>query len=84
MHLPPFVFATVAFLVTYELAFAWLDLEWTIPIRFDVSCSEAGFALSTKQNGTPWDTLALIALWVYCGIAGRGASDPAICGRAST
>jgi hypothetical protein len=71
LHLPPFVFVIVAFLAAYELAFAWLDLGWTIPLHLGDSVPAVEIGLSTKQNGTPWDTLALMALWIYCAVTGR-------------
>jgi hypothetical protein len=65
LHLNPFVLAIVAFLVIYELAFAWLAIDATVTVNV---ISSEKWHLSTKQHGTPWDTFALLALWAYCGI----------------
>jgi arabinofuranan 3-O-arabinosyltransferase len=41
-----------------SVSIEWLPTSWSIPqpLRF-----------STTQQGTPWDTFVLLALWVYCG-----------------
>lgn len=70
-HLRPFVLAVVAFLVVYELAFAWLAIEGTMAFGglATEGASPPRMLFSTKQHGTPWDTFALLALWAFCGRA---------------
>lgn len=70
-HLRPFVLAAVAFLIIYELAFAWLAIEGTMAFGgfASDSASPPRVLFSTKQHGTPWDTFALLMLWAYCGRA---------------
>jgi hypothetical protein len=68
-NLRPIVLVLVAFLIVYELAFAWLAIDATIAAGFltPEGSEPSKWLISTKQHGTPWDTFALLAMWAYCG-----------------
>jgi hypothetical protein len=64
-----FVLNCLGLLVLYEQVLMPLQLDFAITI----GCLPTGWNvrpihLSTRQAGTPWDTVGLLAIWAYCGI----------------
>ncbi len=64
-----FVLTAVALLILIEQAFPNLGVEASVSLAGLASNGPLPrlYKFSTLQQGTPWDTFTLLALWAYCG-----------------